>query len=542
MGESTAAKAVRKLTGMWWPDADSDKLRKVADAWEAMATALDNVTVPTNQAAAAIVANNHGPAIDAFGTFWGQYYGGKDTAGKGKGWLPETADACRALAKALREFADAVDKAIKKLEEEAAIVGGTLIAGTALAFFTLGISEGAALTASAGIVAAAATLGVTVSETIALIAATVLVGAAFGAVEAITVDLAVAQPIRVEFFDDGGYSLQEAIDSGKTGELMGAAGGGLGAGGRAVANAAERAESASVALAGLAKVANAADTLPGRMVTGAGLSYGYDAAFKTGPVMPLDLILGAVGAAAAPGSGPPKRRPSFSGAEANGFSRKPDGAPEPWVSESGSPYVHDPNSSEPINIKAVKMYEDYRARTDDVAEVATETKIDPRIVDVAKNNLMVNRHDVQVGPGEENVMKDVYFEPEWEIARRWNAAVKGIPGPSDTIDILRTVIAHEYVEAKLFEAGLPYLPSHPDCWEDGGRPIPHPEHFSAHQMAPNSFNKLDFSSDTIVSSLWIWRKYGIEVPPVPIADDLSNLDVLVDAIKSHIRAKGHDLK
>ncbi|MFD8701861.1 hypothetical protein ACFV1W_04430 [Kitasatospora sp. NPDC059648] len=62
---------------MWWPDADPDKLRTVADAWEAMATAIDNVTAPTNQAAAA-VANNHGPAIDAFGKFWARYYGGKD--------------------------------------------------------------------------------------------------------------------------------------------------------------------------------------------------------------------------------------------------------------------------------------------------------------------------------------------------------------------------------------------------------------------------------------------------------------------------------
>ncbi|WP_158876606.1 hypothetical protein [Kitasatospora aureofaciens] len=82
-----------------------------------------------------------------------------------------------------------------------------------------------------------------------------LVGAAFGAVEAITVDLAVAQPIRVELFGDGGYSLTEAADSAKTGEIMGAAGGGLGAGARVVTTAAETTENASVALAGLAKVA-----------------------------------------------------------------------------------------------------------------------------------------------------------------------------------------------------------------------------------------------------------------------------------------------
>ncbi|MBD0693794.1 anthrax toxin lethal factor-related metalloendopeptidase [Streptomyces sp. CBMA123] len=300
MGESAVAKAVQKVTGMWWPDADPDKLRKAADAWDAMATAIDNVTVPTNQAAAAVVAGNHGPAIDAFGTFWGRYYGGKDSAGKGKGWLPETADACRSLAKALRDFAHEVDKAIKKLEEEAAIVGGTLVVGTALAFVTFSISADIAAATAAGIVATAASVGVAVSEAIATIAATVLVGAAFGAVEAITVDLAVAQPIRVEFFDDGGYSLTEAVDSAKTGGIMGGAGGGLGAGARVVSTAAESAENASVALAGLAKVTGAADTVPGRMITGAGLSYGYDAEFKTGPVMPLDVVVGGVGGAAGP--------------------------------------------------------------------------------------------------------------------------------------------------------------------------------------------------------------------------------------------------
>ncbi|MFI8459938.1 hypothetical protein, partial [Kitasatospora sp. NPDC085464] len=134
-------------------------------------------------------------------------------------------------------------------------------------------------------------------------------GAVFGAVEAIAVDVAVAQPIRVEFFGDGGYSLTEAADSAETGGIMGAAGGGLGAGGRVVVNAAERAESASVVLAGLAKAANAADTVPGRMITGAGLSIGYDAEFKTGPVMPLDVVVGAAGGAAGPRGRPGENVP-----------------------------------------------------------------------------------------------------------------------------------------------------------------------------------------------------------------------------------------
>ncbi|MER7671085.1 hypothetical protein ABTY61_21840 [Kitasatospora sp. NPDC096128] len=400
MGESTVAKAVQKVTGMWWPDADPDKLRKVADAWDAMATAIDNVTVPTNQAAAAIVANNHGPAIDAFGTFWGRYYGGKDSAGKGKGWLPETADACRGLAKALRDFAHEVDKAIKKLEEEAAIVGGTLVVGTALAFVAFSISADIAVATSAGIVATAASVGVAVSEAVATIAATVLVGAAFGAVEAITVDLAVAQPIRVEFFGDGGYSLTEAVDSAKTGEIMGAAGGGLGAGARVVSTAAEGTENASVALA---RVAGAADTVPGRMITGAGLSYGYDVAFTTGPIMPLDLVLGAVGGAAGPRS----------------RTKTPPPEAEGW---GGAGWVSQPSEF------AGKAYEQIRATDNkvDLPKIAKTTGVDENVLRQVKAHLFRSQHEVATGPLE---TKKGLFTPRDDIAQNWLDAQAGTIKP-----------------------------------------------------------------------------------------------------------------
>ncbi|MFI6151165.1 hypothetical protein ACIBCA_00505 [Kitasatospora sp. NPDC051170] len=516
---------------MWWPDADPGKLRHVADAWDAMATALDNVTVPTNKAAAAIVANNHGPAIDAFGKFWGRYYGGKD-----KGWLPETAAACRALAKALRDFAHEVDKAIDKLEEEAALVAGTLLVGTALAIVTVGISEGAALAASAAIVATAASVGITVSETIALIAATILVGAAFGAVEAITVDLAVAQPIRVELFGDGGYSLDEAVEAGKSGEIMGAAGGGLGAGGRALVKAAAGAEAAPLALTGLAKAATAAESLPGRMAVGAGLTYAYDSTFQTGPVMPLDLITGAVGAGAAPGKVTPKRRPTFTGAEARGWPAGETPRPEPWISESGTAYASAPTTA--ADERGVKVYEDYRTRSDDVAEVARKVGVDPRIVQVAKDNLMVNRHSVQIGPGKENVVHDVYFTPDSDISIPWNGAVNGFLNEA-RIPAFRGTLAHEYVEAKLMEAGLPYLSSHPDAWKSDGTFNINPQHFGAHNLAPRSFHTGEVSAE---GSLDHWKDLGLTTPVESVAADLSNLDVVVEALKPQLRALGYDIK
>ncbi|MBC3843626.1 hypothetical protein GXW82_35685 [Streptacidiphilus sp. 4-A2] len=220
--ESTTARMVKDLTGMWWPAADSGKLRSAAAAWTAMATAIDDATAVANTAAQSVIHNNSGAAIDAFGTFWGRYYA------SGKGWLPDTAAACRQMAKALDDFASEVDKAVSKLEEEATVVGAVLVAGTALAFFTAGLSEAAAGAATATIVAAADAIGVTVTDTVATIAGTTLTGIVFGSVESATVDLAVAQPVRVAF-GDGGFSLSEVLSSAETGGLAGGAVGGLGA-------------------------------------------------------------------------------------------------------------------------------------------------------------------------------------------------------------------------------------------------------------------------------------------------------------------------
>ncbi|MEU6966268.1 hypothetical protein AB0A71_00755 [Kitasatospora aureofaciens] len=500
MGESAAAKAVQKVTGMWWPDADPDKLRAVADAWEAMATAIDNVTAPTNQAAAAIVANNHGPAIDAFGTFWARYYGGKDSAGKGKGWLPETADACRALAKALRDFAHEVDKAIKKLEEEAAIVGGTLVVGAALAIVTFSISADIAAATAAGIVATAAAVGVTVSEAIATIAATVLVGAAFGAVEAITVDLAVAQPIRVELFGDGGYSLTEAADSAKTGGIMGGAGGGLGAGARVVSTAAETTENASVALASLAKVANAADTVPGRMITGAGLTYGYDTAFKTGPVMPLDLVLGAVGSAAAPGGGS-SRRPG----------RTPEG-PEYLPRTGGSDYIDPPQSE-----STQRNYEKIRQTTGDTERIAANTGYDLGVLNRIKAHIFENVHTgVSVPP--DGRPATGRFAPMDHIADMWFKAEAGTLTPAESTKFFRWA-CHEGIESILMAPphNLPYRQGY---WEDGVH-WPEPGNWGAHEVSPH---------ETREDAFFAWDRLGLTRPDFPIAGDLSNLDEIAALI------------
>ncbi|MEU6385698.1 DUF6531 domain-containing protein [Streptomyces bauhiniae] len=219
-----AKEIIQDLTGMWWPDADEDGLRDAAKAWRAFADDLEDVAAAANKSAHGIIANNTGEAISAFDDpFWRRYHH------DGHGWLKDLIDGARDMAKALDKYADAVHKAVKHLEHELEIVGATIVAGTALAIFTAGISEAAAAAATATIVELAGTLGVAVSTEVAAIAGTTLATAAIGGIESVTVDLAVAQPVAVSTGESKGFSLDEASDSALYGMAFGGALGGGGA-------------------------------------------------------------------------------------------------------------------------------------------------------------------------------------------------------------------------------------------------------------------------------------------------------------------------
>lgn len=96
-----------------------------------------------------VIGHNAGPVIEAFVGFWAKYKSG------GSGWLPGSAQACRQLADALDRYADGVTHAKRHVEEAAVTVGAVLVAGTALAFCTAGLSEAAAAVGSASVVAVA---------------------------------------------------------------------------------------------------------------------------------------------------------------------------------------------------------------------------------------------------------------------------------------------------------------------------------------------------------------------------------------------------
>lgn len=213
--EDEAKKLLMKM-GMWWPDANSGTLRAAAGAWRTFAGSVDDVRTPVNNAATSLIHNNKGEAIAAFGTFWGRYAGAGDT-----GWLSDLAKSARGMADALDAFADAVDDAINKLWTQIGIDATVIVAGIGLAFFTAGISAAASAAATDAIIDLAGTLGIAVSTTVAEIAGTTLAAAAFGGMESVTVDLAIAQPLKIATGLQQGLSLDEVNEAAESGMIFG---------------------------------------------------------------------------------------------------------------------------------------------------------------------------------------------------------------------------------------------------------------------------------------------------------------------------------
>ena len=170
-----------------------------------------------------------------------------------------------------------------------------------------------------------------------------------------------------------------------------------------------------------------------------------------------------------------------------------------------------------ISERAADAYRSIRNSPEDVPAVAANTGLDPRIIDGMHQNLFVQQHDVPLGP---NQVERGYFTPDEEIADLWTGARNGTLNAKQIIDF-RNLAAHEYVENRLMEAGLPYRSSHPDAFDETGASIVNAQHPGAHDLAPHRWR-----GD---APLQHWRAYGLDGSGVQIADDLSNLDDVVDA-------------
>ena len=294
---------LRQSTGIWWPAADEDRLWEAALAHRRMADAIDAAAGLPAVAARSLVANNRGPAVDAFGTYWARYQAGQDT-----GWLADAARSHRQLAAGLQEYAAAVAEAKSRVLLELEILAAALIAGTALAVLTAGASQAAAAAVSAAALAAAQAVGVTLSALVTDVIAMVLVGAVVGTLESVTVNAVVVQPAHLVFGDQQGFDWDQLGEWASGGAVGGGLAGGLAGGLRLAASTAASADRTVLAT----RLDTLSTSLTGQALAG-GLGNTVTAAVTEGVVTPADLVTGAIGGAAGTAAGRGLSRPGWRG-------------------------------------------------------------------------------------------------------------------------------------------------------------------------------------------------------------------------------------
>ncbi|WP_344233150.1 hypothetical protein [Kribbella hippodromi] len=163
--------------------------------------------------------------------------------------------------------------------------------------------------------------------------------------------------------------------------------------------------------------------------------------------------------------------------------------------------------------------------TDDVDAVAANSGFPREVIKVAKDNLFLRQHDVAVQPG---VTRHAYFTPDAIYSDLWDRAASGASMTDKQEAQFWSLVAHEYVEAKLMEAGLPYLSAEPDAWDEYLIPKVTREHPAAHVIAPRSTQSA--YKDLLVH----WENLRISKGELQVAQDLSNLDEVVRVAKKEL--------
>jgi len=181
----------------------------------------------------------------------------------------------------------------------------------------------------------------------------------------------------------------------------------------------------------------------------------------------------------------------------------------PW---SGARYI------EKVDPADARVYERIREAAGDTGRIADNTGIPKSRLDQIKEHVFHREHEVPVGPGQTTRGN---FSPDSDIADLWPKATNGTLSPEEA-ERFRRLMAHEYVESRLMEQGLPYRSSHPRAYDADLVNRPTAQHHGAHDLAPHA----DASRDAFGHWDWLGRDH----PGIDIAPDLSNLDDIVEII------------
>ncbi|TDD47480.1 hypothetical protein E1263_34505 [Kribbella antibiotica] len=223
------------------------------------------------------------------------------------------------------------------------------------------------------------------------------------------------------------------------------------------------------------------------------------------------------------GSTPPEPETSDSREQSGEPKVSPSAADEPNPLDSTGDqvertheFIEDAEPDEMAQYRRIRV-------ADDIDAIVTNCEYPREIIEEAKDNLFLRQHDVAVAPGQ---IRHGYFTPAREIGDLWELAASGADMDAEQTAMFRSLLAHEYVESKLMDAGLPYLSDDPGAFTADGVTRVTAEYRSAHLVAPLSMQpeRID------LLRLWDGK---LELPRngLRVAEDLSNLDEVVRVAK-----------
>ncbi|MFD3688591.1 hypothetical protein ACFWTE_27660 [Nocardiopsis sp. NPDC058631] len=102
---------------------------------------------------------------------------------------------------------------------------------------------------------------------------------------------------------------------------------------------------------------------------------------------------------------------------------------------------------------------------------------------------LFQREHVIAGPPT-GALRDGHFAPMNHIAELWQLAESGeinLPENQGKAEHFHRLVAHEHVESRLMEAGMPYRAHGPEMWGDGVY-FPRRDQHGAHDIAPLEYN------------------------------------------------------
>ncbi|MDA0566657.1 hypothetical protein LG943_20420 [Streptomonospora sp. S1-112] len=165
----------------------------------------------------------------------------------------------------------------------------------------------------------------------------------------------------------------------------------------------------------------------------------------------------------------------------------------------------------PDTLGALRDYENIRGMANDVNILSERSGISFDMIDRVKKHLFYKVHVVETGVGE---VREGLFSPNGDVSAVWMRMLDGDKYRDKDVYNFRRMVMHEWVEAFLMENGLPYRSSHPEYFSTGSG-VPTPEHYGAHDLAPNQIPSL--------RPFGHYYRMGRSEPDFDVHDDLRGL-------------------